>query len=71
MLVVMIVDQATATYSPAEGSAGTATIELGTSKAGPTSVAQAERLLNWNERWDGVSFILSSYSPSTVGFLFG
>ncbi len=66
--VIFIIDAATGTYVPTEGSSGNVTIKLGAAKPGAESVAQ-ERLLQWNADWLGLSIIMDSY-PGSIFYYF-
>jgi hypothetical protein len=66
--VIFIIDAASGTYVPTEGSSGNVTIKLGAAKPGAKSVIQ-ERLLQWNADWLGLSIIMDSY-PDTIFYYF-
>jgi hypothetical protein len=67
--VIFIIDNASGTYVPTEGSAGNVTIKLRAAKSSAKSITQ-ERLLDWNADWLGASIILSSYSPDEIFYYF-
>ncbi len=64
--VVFVFDDATGKYIPTEGSAGTATIKLGTSKSGAKSVAQAEPIWDFDNAWDELGLVLNSFYLAAV-----
>ena len=66
--VIFIIDAATGTYVPTEGSSGNVTIKLGVAKPDAKSVTQ-ERLLQWNADWLGLSIIMDSY-PGSIFYYF-
>ena len=64
--VIFVFDDATGAYTPADGSAGAATIKLGTSKSGSKAVAQAEPIWDFNNAWDGLGLVIDSFDRAAV-----
>ena len=64
--VIFVFDDATGTYIPVEGSAGTATIKLGTAKPRAKAVTQTEPIWDFNNAWDDLGLVIDSFYLAAV-----